>query len=124
MKKASFAALALLTPAVALAAPRTFSELAETFVAIIDSATGLLILAGIVIYFYGISRNVLKMKDEGGKLMWNYVIWGIGVIFLMVSIWGIIELVQNTIFGGDPFSPSVGGDGTAGQGFQVNQRFE
>jgi hypothetical protein len=123
MKKAALASLVLLAPAVALAAPRTFSELAETFVSIIDSATGLLILAGIVIYFYGISRNVLKMKDEGGKLMWNYVIWGIGVIFLMVSIWGIIELIQNTIFGGDPFAPSVGGDGT-GQGFQVNQQFE
>jgi hypothetical protein len=123
MKKVWLAGLLLLSPGVALAAPRTFKELADTFVSIIDSATGLLILAGIVIYFYGISRNVLKMKDEGGKLMWNYVIWGIGVIFLMVSIWGIIELIRNTIFGGDPYSPSIGGDGT-GQGFQIDQQFQ
>ncbi|HVU75355.1 MAG TPA: hypothetical protein VHD38_00750 [Candidatus Paceibacterota bacterium] len=122
MKKTALAALILLTPVVALAAPKTFTELADNVVSIIDSATGLLILAGIVIYFYGISRNVLKMKDEGGKLMWNYVIWGIGVIFVMVSIWGIIDLLQNTIFGADPFSPSDGSGG--GQGFQVNQQFE
>lgn len=124
MKKAALAISILLTPVAALAAPRTFTELADTVVSIIDSATGLLILGGIVIYFYGISRNVMKMKDEGGKLMWNYVIWGIGVIFLMVSIWGIIELIQSTIFAGDPFSPSIGGDGTGSPSFQTNPQFE
>ena len=60
---------ALALPSVALAAaPRTFSELANLLVTILDSATGLLVVAGIV-------------------------------IFVMVSIWGILRLLQSTLFG-------------------------
>lgn len=120
--KRPYAVLALFfLPAVALAAPKTFSELANTVVSILDSATGLLIVAGIAIYFWGISRNVLKMKDEGGQKMWNYVFWGLGVLFLMVSIWGILELLQNTLFSGDQYSPN---SGAPAANFQVSQTFE
>lgn len=108
----TLAALLPLIPAVALAeAPRTFGELADLVVTILDSAAGLLVLAGIVIYFYGLSTNILKMKDEGGEKMRAYFVWGIIVIFIMVSIWGILELLQNTLFGGDHFSPSTGSSG-------------
>jgi hypothetical protein len=104
--------LALAAPSIALAAaPRTFAELANFIVTILDSAAGLLVLAGIVIYFYGLSTNILKMKDEGGEKMRSYFVWGIIVIFIMVSIWGILELLQNTLFGADHFSPSTGSSG-------------
>lgn len=87
-------------PSVAFAAaPRTFSELANVIVTIIDSATGLLIVAGIVIYFYGVSTNILKMKDESGRKVREYMVWGLIVIFVMVSIWGIVRLLQSTLFG-------------------------
>lgn len=96
----------ILAPNLALAAPRTFSELVNLLVTIIDTGTGLLILGAIVVYFWGISTNLLKMKDEGSKLFKNYFIWGIIVIFVMVSIWGIIRLIQGTIFGGDQYAPN------------------
>jgi len=117
-------AVVALWPSLALAAPKTFSELAGTIVSILNSATGLLILAGIVIYFFGISRNVLKMKDEGGAKMRAYFGWGIAIIFVMVSIWGIIELIQNTLFGTDRFSPSTGQDGAAPPQFRAEPVFE
>ncbi len=98
----------LLAPSVAYAAPRTFAEAIDLLVDIIDTGTGLLILAGIVVYFWGISTNILKMKDEGGQLFKAYFIWGIIALFVMVSIWGIIQLLQNTIFGGDYYSPNAG----------------
>jgi hypothetical protein len=107
----TFSALTL-APLPALAAPRTFTEAIDLAVDIIDTGTGLLILAGIVVYFWGISTNILKMKDEGGAVFKNYVIWGIIALFVMVSIWGIIQLLQNTIFGGDYYSPSIGPAGT------------
>ena len=99
----------LLLPTVALAsAPRTFEELANLIVAILDSGVGLLVLAGIVIYFYGVSTNILKMSDEGGKTARAYFVWGILVIFIMVSIWGILDLLQNTLFGNNPYNPTTG----------------
>lgn len=115
--------LALVSPSVAFAAPRTFSEAVNLLVTIIDTGTGLLILAGIVVYFWGISTNILKMKDEGSQAFKAYFIWGIIAIFVMVSIWGIIELLQNTIFGGDYYSPNVGspGGGSPSGSFPVFQ---
>lgn len=90
----------LALPSVALAAaPRTFSELANLLVTILDSATGLLVVAGIVIYFYGVSTNILKMSGEGGAKVRQYMVWGLIVIFVMVSIWGILRILQSTLFG-------------------------
>ena len=90
----------LALPSVALAAaPRTFSELANLLVTILDSATGLLVVAGIVIYFYGVSTNILKLNTESGAKVRQYMVWGLIVIFVMVSIWGILRLLQSTLFG-------------------------
>lgn len=122
MKKFSLALLIVLMPGVALAAPRTFSEAVNLLVTILDTGTGLLVLAGIVVYFWGISTNILKMKDEGSQAFKAYFIWGIVAIFVMVSIWGIIELLQNTLFGGDYYAPSGGGsvfDGGSSTQFPV-----
>lgn len=122
MKKISLALLILLMPGVALAAPRTFSEAVNLLVTILDTGTGLLVLAGIVVYFWGISTNILKMKDEGSQAFKAYFIWGIVAIFVMVSIWGIIELLQNTLFGGDYYAPGGGGsvfDGGSSTQFPV-----
>ncbi len=115
----SVALLAL--PTVALAsAPRTFEELANLIVEILDSGVGLLVLAGIVIYFYGVSTNIMKMSDEGGQKARAYFVWGILVIFVMVSIWGILDLLQNTLFGNNPYNPTTGESESAAT-FQVPQ---
>lgn len=114
MRKSNILVLAIATllfPAAASAAPRTFNELANLIVTILDTGTGLLILAGIVVYFWGISTNILKMKDEGSQAFKAYFVWGIITLFVMFSIWGIIELLQNTIFGGDYYDPSSGSSG-------------
>ncbi|MDO8513975.1 MAG: hypothetical protein Q7S50_00315 [bacterium] len=97
----------LAAPAVAsAAAPRTFQELASLIVLILDNATAVLIVAGIVIYFWGISTNILKLSDEGGAKLKLYLFWGIIVLFVMVSIWGILRLLQSTIFGSSAYSQS------------------
>lgn len=102
------------------AAPRTFGEFASLVVSLLDVGTGLLILAGIVIYFYGISTNIMKLSDEGGQKARAYFGWGILVLFVMVSIWGILNLLQNTLFGNNPRDPATGVDSGAAQ-FQVPQ---
>ena len=100
---------AALAPAVALAAPRDFSELADLIVLILNNATIVLIVLGIVVYFYGISTNILKFSEEGGEKLRQYFFWGLLVIFLMVSIWGILKLLQNTLFGSNLYSGGGGG---------------
>lgn len=97
--------LIVLTPTIALAAaPRTFAELANLIVTFLDSAAGLLVVAGIVIYFYGISTSMFKLSGESREGLKQYMIWGIAVIFVMVSIWGILRILQNTLFDSSPYS--------------------
>ena len=105
----SLAALALLTPLVAeAAAPRTFQGLANLIVVLLDNATAVLIVAGIVVYFYGISTNILKMGEGDMEKLRNYFFWGIIVLFMMVSIWGILHLLQDTLFGSNSFNATNG----------------
>ena len=103
------APLLLVSPSFAFAAaPRTFQELASLVVLILDNATAVLIVAGIVIYFYGISTNILNFSDDGGEKVRAYFFWGIIVLFVMVSIWGILRLLQSTLFGSSAYGPSSG----------------
>jgi hypothetical protein len=64
----------LALPGVALAAPRTFQELINYVVLLLNSATAVLIVFGLVVYFYGIATNILKM-GERDKVK-AYFFWG------------------------------------------------
>lgn len=109
MRTAMLAASFVLLPAIALAAgaPRTLSALAALIVDIINSGTALLVLAGIVVYFWGITTNMFKIQKGDAGVAKQYFLWGIAIIFVMVSIWGIVRLIQETLFGGgNPYGPS------------------
>ena len=103
------AIVALALPLVASAeAARTFQELAVDIVEILDATTAVLIVAGIVVYFWGISTNILNFSDDAGEKVRIYFFWGIIVLFVMVSIWGILRLLQDTLFGGSINNPTTG----------------
>ncbi len=108
------APIALLAiPAVSLAAPKTFQELANVLVVLMNNAVVVLLVLGLVVYFYGVSTNVMNFQKGGAanaEKIKAYFFWGIIVLFVMVSIWGILQLLQNSLFGGDQF-PSAGGGG-------------
>ncbi|MDB5238135.1 MAG: protein of unknown function with transrane region [Candidatus Kaiserbacteria bacterium] len=106
MKRILVLVVVLLLPSFAFAAaPRTFSDLADLIVSLFDAGVGLLITAALVIYLFGISRSIFKAGEEGKEALRTYVLWGILTIFLMVSIWGILQLLQNTLFGGTTYAP-------------------
>lgn len=99
----------LLVPSAARAAPSTFYELAHTIVEILDTATFTLIIFGIVVYFWGMASNIPHFGDEkGAEKRKSFFFWGLVVLFVMASIWGIIQVLQNTLFGSLPFSPNAG----------------
>lgn len=116
----------LLLPSLALAqgAPRTFADLANVFVVILNNATTVLIVAGIAIYFYGISTNILKFGEGEREKLKNYFFWGIIVLFVMVSLWGILNILQNTLFGGNSFNATNGASQQPANQFQSPQFLE
>src|SRR3989338_2935575 len=103
------ALLLLLSPSSAAAAAQTFQELALDIVEIIDTATITLIVFALVVYFWGMAVNIPHFGGEkGGEKQKAFFFWGLLVLFVMVSIWGIIQLLQNTLFGDSPFDPATG----------------
>jgi fumarate reductase subunit D len=110
---------ALLAPALAFAAaPTTFRDLSDQIVTILNSATGVLVVLGLVVYFWGVSSNLFSNSEHGRANLRSYIIWGLAIIFVMVSIWGILSLLQNSLFGGSAASPTSGvvSNGTSGCG--------
>ena len=83
--------------------------LANTF---LNAAIGLFITLAIVIFFWGLIKYLIEVgekKAEGLQIMF----YGVIAIFVMVSIWGIIRLLQSTfkVTSTDPVIP---------KGIQIN----
>jgi len=106
------ALLGIISPYFVYAAPRTFGELVNRIVTVIDLITPTLITLAILFFMYNIlgsfgvfdgegkdAVNKEKFKSSAG--------WGIVIIFVAVSIWGILQLLENTLFSSDAFSAST-----------------
>ena len=102
-----------LVPKLAFAAALTFQSLALQITELLDLGTMTLIVLGIVLYFWGIASNVTHFgDDEKGEKKKAFFVWGIIVLFVMVTVWGIIQLLQNTIFSSSPYDPTTGAPAT------------
>ncbi|HUO56075.1 MAG TPA: hypothetical protein VMU27_01425, partial [Candidatus Paceibacterota bacterium] len=89
----------LATPAVAFAAPNTFKDLATTAAHILNYGAGALLTAAVAVYFWSIASGIYKINQgeaSGGQLR-STILWGIIIIFFMVSIWGIIQFLQHDL---------------------------
>ena len=108
--------LALGTPLVASAeVAHTLKDLVEQIVSLLNTATGVLVAAALVAFLYGAAYNLLKAGERGSGALRQYLVWGVIILFVMVSIWGILNLLQQTLFGAGGSGTYNGGSG-AGSG--------
>ncbi len=95
--------LATFAPALVLAQTevpiaRTIDGLLNWVIYIAGRALPLLILAALVLFLFGIvKRFFLGGKDgadraEAGK----YILWGVVALFVMVSVWGLVNLLRGS----------------------------
>lgn len=107
----------IFVPGVALAAAGTLQGLANQIVNLLNASTALLMLGGVLVFFYGTTSNIFKTAHGEVRDMKNYLIWGIFALFIMFSLWGILSLLQNTLFG------STGASAGGGQSQSSNGLF-
>lgn len=92
----------------------TFSETAknpalQTFApkiinAIVTPAVGLLFMTAGLVFIWGVFGLIVHADDPTGrKDGQNHVLWGVVGMFIMLSAYGIIRLIGNTVTGSDPF---------------------
>ncbi|OGG53813.1 hypothetical protein A3H16_03495 [Candidatus Kaiserbacteria bacterium RIFCSPLOWO2_12_FULL_53_8] len=91
----ALAAGALFLPFFASAAAQDLNGVLAFISKFANNVVGLLITIALIVFFWGLIRYVLasgEAKGEGLQIM----LWGVIAVFVMVSIWGIIKLLQTT----------------------------
>ncbi|MBL4644803.1 MAG: hypothetical protein JKX80_02970 [Candidatus Pacebacteria bacterium] len=90
----------LLPSNIVYAAPTNFKALTEQLTELVDLGTLALFSLAIVYFFWSVVRNLWGYNggsDEQKKKLNQTLVWGILIIFIMVSIWGIIQILQLTL---------------------------
>ena len=77
-----------------------FQGIIGTLIAIVSGATFVIATLALLVFLWGLARFVLnsgdeKGREEGKKIMF----WGIIALFVMVSVFGIVSVLQTTFFG-------------------------
>lgn len=101
-----------MTPAVAAAASAvsTYSGLVNQLVSLMNMGVAVLVTLGFVAYFYGMSSNILQFGGESNpEKKKAFFFWGIIILFVMLSVGGILRVVQNTFFPASTLQNTVTG---------------
>ncbi len=104
--------LGLLFPVLVFASTATFRDIVHTLMLeVIHPLVMLLVSLSIVFFIWGVAKYILHGGDEAKRKEGiNMIIYGIIAIFAIVSVWGLVEVLQNTIFGtSTPVSPPPSG---------------
>lgn len=85
----------------------------------LNALIGLFITLAIVAFFWGLIKYLINMNNEDAHKGIQIMLWGVIAIFVMVSIWGIIRLLQATfrVTSTDPVIPKGIQINTGGSGF-------
>jgi len=89
-----------LTPKVVLAASFTLRSFIDKIVGVINTIIPVLITLAIALFFYhsGIGIFGGRSGDATSQTkLRETLLWGVGIIFVMLSIWGILNLITTSI---------------------------
>jgi hypothetical protein len=76
---------------------RTIDGLLNWVIYIAGRALPLLILAALVLFLFGIVKRFFWSKDDANKgEAGRYILWGVVALFVMVSVWGLVNLLRGS----------------------------
>ena len=119
MKKYKIMLLLLLTflPLSASAALSGLGELITATGGLINPLIAVLVGVALLVFFWGLVKFVFRLGGDGEKAVEEgkrVMKWGLIALFVMVSVWGIIEFFQDALLGGVAPTPPPSGSGGAG----------
>lgn len=89
--------------------PDTIADILSLIInQILNPLAGLLIVLALVVFLWGMIKYLRvageEDKENAKRIMW----WGIVALFVMVSVWGLVQILVNTFFaGGIPSAPPI-----------------
>lgn len=93
------AALGLLLPYGAYAAPQTFAQFVYFLISFINPIAEILAMVAVLIFFWGIFQYIYSAGDEGHEKGRQLIVWGVIGLFVLFSVWSLASIVVQTFFG-------------------------
>ena len=77
----------------------TFPGLINYLIGIIQFMIPMLVAAAVILYFYHAGVGVYKSgQAEARQKMKQNLFWGAIILFVMISVWGLVLLLENSLF--------------------------
>lgn len=104
---------------------QSFKEVVGILIGYINLIIPLLVALAVLLILYSGFRYVLKAADshaKGGER--DAMLWGLIALFIIMSVWGILRIMCNSVFGSPSCnnsfsSTSVPGGGSRGGPIQI-----
>lgn len=98
MKKLIPFGILAMFPIVAMAQGTNLTNIVDTIGNLIAQITPIIVGLALLYFFWGLAKYVLSAGDEEKKTEGrNIMIWGIIALFVMVSVWGLVQVVASTL---------------------------
>ena len=67
---------------------------------ILNPLIKLLFVAALIVFLWGVLQYIRKAESEEGRTTGrNHIIWGLIGMTIMVAVYGILDMLVNTVFG-------------------------
>jgi hypothetical protein len=107
MKKFIIATLAL-APSLAFAQLGNVSNLLTSFDNLVRLALPIVVALALLAFFWGLAKFIFAAGDEAAKESGRRImIWGVVALFVMVSVWGLVQFLGTALGIGSPATPPV-----------------
>lgn len=92
----TFAGVLVFIPSVSFAANRTLGQLTTLLGTYMQQAIYLIMAFAVLTFIWGIYNYYFKPDADRGEAM-NYVLYGTIGFFIMLSFWGLVNIIKNTL---------------------------
>lgn len=88
---------ALIIPQVSFAAFDKIKGLLRDFKSLLDLVVPVVFGLALIFFFYGLAQFIRSVSDKTIQEGKNKMIWGVVSLFVMISIWGIIRYIGDSV---------------------------
>ncbi len=99
-KISSFVIPALvLMPALVFAQSDGVNRLIDQVQNLVARLIPIVIGLALLVFLWGVLRYLFSKEDTEKGQAKSFMLWGIITLFVMVSVWGLVQIVSDTVFG-------------------------
>lgn len=86
-----------IVPQISFAAFDRIKSLLRDFKSVLDLLIPIIFALALIFFFYGLAQFIRSVSDKTIAEGKNKMIWGIIALFVMISIWGIIRYIGDSV---------------------------